>query len=209
MKGCGPGTTLGRARSSARRFFMITGFHGTHVTIGVIFLIAIARKVLARRFRDRPARLLHQPQGQLRDPSRSPACTGISSIWSGCSSSRSSICGERTWHRRATNGRAAATTTMPRPAASDQALPGGLGLAVRAQHLLLPGRLLSLCRACCAGRSIVLFMMLKAGLIVAVFMHMKWERLALVYAITAARGAVLVFVAIMVLSPDYTLLTRR
>ena len=26
-------------------FFMITGFHGTHVTIGVIFLIAIARKV--------------------------------------------------------------------------------------------------------------------------------------------------------------------
>jgi len=27
-------------------FFMITGFHGTHVTIGVIFLIVIARKVL-------------------------------------------------------------------------------------------------------------------------------------------------------------------
>jgi cytochrome c oxidase subunit 3 len=26
-------------------FFMITGFHGTHVTIGVIFLIVIARKV--------------------------------------------------------------------------------------------------------------------------------------------------------------------
>ena len=27
------------------RFFMITGFHGTHVTVGVIFLIIIARKV--------------------------------------------------------------------------------------------------------------------------------------------------------------------
>ncbi len=27
-------------------FFMITGFHGTHVTIGVIFLFIIARKVL-------------------------------------------------------------------------------------------------------------------------------------------------------------------
>jgi cytochrome c oxidase subunit III len=27
-------------------FFMITGFHGTHVTIGVIFLIVVARKVL-------------------------------------------------------------------------------------------------------------------------------------------------------------------
>src|ERR687898_1601971 len=26
-------------------FFMITGFHGTHVTFGVIFLVAIARKV--------------------------------------------------------------------------------------------------------------------------------------------------------------------
>src|SRR5215210_4998175 len=26
-------------------FFMITGFHGTHVTIGVIFLLVIARKV--------------------------------------------------------------------------------------------------------------------------------------------------------------------
>ena len=30
---------------------------------------------------------------------------------------------------------------------------------------------------------IVLFMLLKAGLIVAVFMHMAWERLALAYAI--------------------------
>src|ERR1700757_4550757 len=31
-------------------FFLITGFHGTHVTIGVIFLIAIARKVLRGDF---------------------------------------------------------------------------------------------------------------------------------------------------------------
>ena len=30
---------------------------------------------------------------------------------------------------------------------------------------------------------IITFMLLKAGLIVAVFMHMLWERLALVYAI--------------------------
>ena len=27
-------------------FFMITGFHGTHVTIGVIFLVIVAVKVL-------------------------------------------------------------------------------------------------------------------------------------------------------------------
>lgn len=55
---------------------------------------------------------------------------------------------------------------------------------------------------------ILIFMMLKAGLIVAVFMHMKWERLALVYAITLPPLALLVFVAIMVAESDYTLLTR-
>ena len=55
---------------------------------------------------------------------------------------------------------------------------------------------------------IVLFMMLKAGLIVAVFMHMAWERLALVYAILLPPVMVLVFVAIMVFESDYTLLTR-
>jgi cytochrome c oxidase subunit III len=31
-------------------FFMITGFHGTHVTIGVIFLLIMARKVWRRDF---------------------------------------------------------------------------------------------------------------------------------------------------------------
>jgi cytochrome c oxidase subunit IV len=55
---------------------------------------------------------------------------------------------------------------------------------------------------------ILLFMMLKAGLIVAVFMHMKWERLALSYAILLPPVLVLVFVAIMVFESDYTLLTR-
>jgi cytochrome c oxidase subunit 4 len=55
---------------------------------------------------------------------------------------------------------------------------------------------------------ILLFMMLKAGLIVAIFMHMAWERLALVYAILVPVGAVLVFVGIMVYEADYTFLTR-
>ncbi len=41
-------------------------------------------------------------------------------------------------------------------------------------------------------------MMLKAGLIVAVFMHMAWERLALIYAIILPPLLVLVFVALMV-----------
>lgn len=55
---------------------------------------------------------------------------------------------------------------------------------------------------------IVLFMLLKAGLIVAVFMHMAWERLALVYAILVPPLAVLAFVAIMAIESDYTFLTR-
>jgi cytochrome c oxidase subunit IV len=55
---------------------------------------------------------------------------------------------------------------------------------------------------------ILLFMMLKAGLIVAVFMHMRWERLALMYAILIPPVAVLVFVALMTFEADYTLLTR-
>lgn len=55
---------------------------------------------------------------------------------------------------------------------------------------------------------IVTLMMLKAGLIVAVFMHMAWERLALAYAILVPPLLILVFVAIMVIESDYTELTR-
>ena len=55
---------------------------------------------------------------------------------------------------------------------------------------------------------ILLFMVLKAGLIVAVFMHMAWERLALAYAILLPPVLVLVFVAIMVFESYYTHLLR-
>jgi cytochrome c oxidase subunit IV len=55
---------------------------------------------------------------------------------------------------------------------------------------------------------ILAFMMLKAGLIVAVFMHMAWERLALAYAVLLPPLALLVFVAIMAIESDYTRLTR-
>ena len=51
---------------------------------------------------------------------------------------------------------------------------------------------------------ILLFMILKAGLIVAIFMHMAWERLALVSAILLPPLAVLVFMAIMAFESDYT-----
>lgn len=55
---------------------------------------------------------------------------------------------------------------------------------------------------------ILLFMTLKAGLIVAVFMHMAWERLALVSAILLPPLAVLVFMAIMAFEGDYTNVAR-
>ena len=55
---------------------------------------------------------------------------------------------------------------------------------------------------------ILLFMILKAGLIVSVFMHMMWERLALMYAILVPPLAVLLFVTLMTLEADYTFLTR-
>ena len=55
---------------------------------------------------------------------------------------------------------------------------------------------------------ILLFMFLKAGLIVSVFMHMMWERLALVYAILLPPIALLFLIALMALEGEYTFLDR-
>ena len=55
---------------------------------------------------------------------------------------------------------------------------------------------------------ILVFMFLKAGFIVAIFMHMKWERLALKFAILLPPIAIMVFIALMSLEADYTFLTR-
>jgi cytochrome c oxidase subunit IV len=55
---------------------------------------------------------------------------------------------------------------------------------------------------------ILLFMFLKAGLIVAIFMHMAWERLALIYAILVPPLSLLVFISLMAIEGDYTFLTR-
>src|ERR1700730_12098382 len=55
---------------------------------------------------------------------------------------------------------------------------------------------------------ILLFMILKAGLIVAVFMHMACWREPLMYAILVPPVLVLVFVGIMVFESNYTLFTR-
>jgi cytochrome c oxidase subunit IV len=55
---------------------------------------------------------------------------------------------------------------------------------------------------------IIVFMLLKAGLIVSVFMHMLWERPALMYAILVPPVLVMVFVVLMSLEADSTFAVR-
>jgi len=55
---------------------------------------------------------------------------------------------------------------------------------------------------------ILIFMFLKAGFIVAIFMHMKWERLALKLAILAPPVFIVVLIALMAIEGDHTWLTR-
>lgn len=55
---------------------------------------------------------------------------------------------------------------------------------------------------------ILLFMMMKAGLIVAVFMHLARERLALICALLLPPLALLVLVGLMASEAGHTLLSR-
>jgi cytochrome c oxidase subunit IV len=55
---------------------------------------------------------------------------------------------------------------------------------------------------------ILVFMFLKAGFIIAIFMHMAWERLALIYAILGPPVVLLVLIGLMAVEGDYTFLTR-
>lgn len=55
---------------------------------------------------------------------------------------------------------------------------------------------------------ILVFMALKAGLIVAFFMHMKWERLSLIYAVLVPPLCLITLVGMMLIESDYTFWTR-
>ncbi|MGR2737136.1 cytochrome C oxidase subunit IV family protein [Billgrantia sp. Q4P2] len=55
---------------------------------------------------------------------------------------------------------------------------------------------------------ITLLMLLKAGLIVAFFMHMAWERLSIIYTVLVPPGALLFLAALMALEANYTLSSR-
>jgi cytochrome c oxidase subunit IV len=56
---------------------------------------------------------------------------------------------------------------------------------------------------------ILLLMMLKAGFIVAIFMHMAWERVALISAILGPPVVLLVLIGLMAVEGNYTSLTRE
>ena len=55
---------------------------------------------------------------------------------------------------------------------------------------------------------ILFFMFVKAGFIMAIFMHLAWERLALLYALAIPIVAILVFIFLMVHEGDYVFFTR-
>lgn len=55
---------------------------------------------------------------------------------------------------------------------------------------------------------ILIFMFLKAGFIIAIFMHVAWERLALKYVLFLPLIAIAVLITLMAIEGDYTFLTR-
>jgi cytochrome c oxidase subunit IV len=55
---------------------------------------------------------------------------------------------------------------------------------------------------------IITFMLLKAGFIVAIFMHMAWERLALKFAILIPPLCLLILISFMAIEGNHTFLTR-
>ena len=55
---------------------------------------------------------------------------------------------------------------------------------------------------------IIVFMLLKAAFIVAIFMHMAWARLALKMVILLPPLSLLILISLMAIEGDYTFLTR-
>jgi caa(3)-type oxidase subunit IV len=56
---------------------------------------------------------------------------------------------------------------------------------------------------------ILIFMFLKAGFIIAIFMHLGWERLSLKYVLGLPILAILLLILMMNIEGDYTYLTRH
>ena len=148
-------------------FFMITGFHGTHVTIGVIFLLIMARKVWRGDFDS--GRGASSPAGAASTrTSRSWASTGISSTWSGSSSSHFSIFGRsQTWQHATAIDEPRTAGTQPRRTRRASSIRSssiswsGAGCSFSAPAPTWST--ISTSRAICRWSLILIFMMLKAG----------------------------------------------
>ena len=56
---------------------------------------------------------------------------------------------------------------------------------------------------------ILVFMFLKAGFIIAIFMHLAWERVAMKMVILLPPVAILILIILMAIEGDYTFLTRN
>lgn len=56
---------------------------------------------------------------------------------------------------------------------------------------------------------ILIFMFLKAGFIIAIFMHMMWERMAFITAILVPPVLLLFLIGFMAVEGDYTFMTRE
>ena len=99
MEGVRPwGNPFGAAQFGSS-FFMITGFHGLHVSAGVIYLLVVAFRVKTG---------FYERRGGNYEIVEIPACTGTSSISFGSSSSRFSISGKSlqessVWRKRGNN----------------------------------------------------------------------------------------------------------
>ena len=95
-----------------------------------------------------------------------------------------------------------------RATTSDISLSVDMGAAVRAQWFFLHVDYLQL-QGYLRWSLILLFMFLKAGFIVAIFMHMAWERMALITAILLPPIALLFFIAFMAIEGDYIFAVRE
>ena len=201
MEGVRPWGNPWGAPQFGSTFFMITGFHGTHVTIGVIFLLIIARKVWRGDF-DRGRRgFFTSRKGQLRDRRDHGPLLALRRSGLGVHLRLLlSLVRDRPWPQAVAHAEG-----QQHPIKLYLVVWGWLFVLSAFSYLVDYFHLQGYLR----WSLILLFMILKAGLIVAVFMHMAWERLALVYAILLPPVLVLVFVAIMAFESDYTLLTRE
>src|SRR6266436_6374735 len=188
------GNPLGAAQFGSV-FFMITGFHGTHVSIGVIFLLIVATKVIR-------GDLDHERPGFMTGRKGKYEIVEIMGLY---------------WHfvdlvwvfifavfYLWLGKMAAHVEGQQHPIGIYLKIWGLLFVLSTASYLVDYFHFQGYLR----WFLIILFMLLKAGLIVAVFMHMLWERLALMYAILAPTLLLMVLLGIGALEADYTFFTR-